>query len=331
MILKTSKGDFLIRPYQPGDEALICKTWALAFGKEFPLPLWHWKYRSNPLGFAALLCLAENGDLAVYYGGQYQRIICQGKSYLALHLADNFTHPAYRWAVGGKKSLFARVARIFWNTYLEYAPFEEESLPLKVPKALFVWGIPGWRHFRLGELMVNYARQPYPAFYAVRKGLKPRPVKKIFWGQEISARSYEKIWEKHQILTFGLAKDWPLFSWRYLNHPERPYLLAAYPSKDPKALLVLKEEKKRIILVDLLVSDLCALWTLLEGLLAKFPNRSIQIWLSGNSPFKEVFLAAGWREEPEPLGIIPAIKGFFPEFEEVAKRFSWTMGDADLF
>jgi len=336
MLLKTTKGLFLVRPYRRGDEQLICNSWAQAFGKTFPLSLWHWKYAANPCGFAALLCFSESGDLAVHYAGQFQKVFWKEKSFLALHLADNFTHPAYRWAVGGKKSLFARVARIFWRTYLKNAPFEEEGLNLREPQADFLWGIPGWRHFRLGELVVHYSRQPFPAFYAVRRGIIPKakgPIPRVFLEKEISPKAYQHLWRKHrQLVPCGVEKDWPFFTWRYLSHPAKPYLFSILEEpKELKGLLVLREEGEDLVLVDLLVSDLLSLWDLLQGTLRLFPNKKIKVWLAGNSPFKEVFLAAGWEEEREPLGIVPAIQGFFPEIKILASEFSWAMGDADLF
>jgi hypothetical protein len=121
--IRSSRGKFEIRPYETGDEEKILSSWETVFGRSMPTAHWQWKYPLNPAGFRTLLCLSENGEVAVHYAGQGCRICFFGKEALGLQLTDIFTHPAYRWAIGGKTGLFIKTAWIFWQTFLEKAPF----------------------------------------------------------------------------------------------------------------------------------------------------------------------------------------------------------------
>ena len=328
MRLETSRGVFLVRPYAPGDEELICRGFARAFGKALSPDFWRWKYRGGPAGFAAVLCFAPDGRLAVHYAGQFQPVRFFGERLLALHLCDAFTHPAFRFAVGGRQSLFARVARIFWRTYLKGAPFTEyDPLEAAPKKADFVWGLPGYRHFRLGEITLGYGHQR-PALYAEATAFKKKHPGRFSLSRRPPFPPEEVPVPEEGFLPCTIIKDAAWFTWRYLKHPAAPYL---FFGRRELGLLVLKGEEGFFTVVDFFARDPVALWELLSGLRrAGLPGR-LRVWLSSASPAAGVFLAAGFKERPEPLGIVPALRGFFPEAGLLAERFSWVMGDADLY
>lgn len=327
-----------MRPYRRGDEELILSAWELAFGKSFPRAWWFWKYLENPAGFSALLCFSPEGELAVYYGGQRCRVWYGGHLFTAFHLADIFTHPAYRWAIGGKRSLFTKVARIFWKTYLKNCPFEDVcALEGLGPKVDFFWGIPGKRHFRLGELTVSYKSLPGGCFYAEAKGCTRRLSGRyeiLPFDKELLP-AFKKLWQTSPVLIkCRLAKDRSFLFWRYGKHPQRPYkMLALFKgfSRRPQAFLVLREKEDSVIILDFLAPDLYSLWELLKACFFFFPGRALRIWMARNETLQKVFLSAGWQALREPLGIIPALEGFIPEISAIRKDFFWVMGDADLF
>ena len=337
--IKTSRGDFWVRPYREGDESFILPAWEKAFGKKFPRELWEWKYPQSPYGFLAVLCFSPTGDLAVYYGGQRNLIWHRGGIFQALHLADIFTHPAYRWAIGGKRSLFCIVARIFWKTYIRNCPFEDvPSLGGEELKQIdLVWGIPGERHFRLGKLLVEYEPLPGGAFYAeIPGGFGPKgclPVELIPLREELPFDAHV-LWCKYRSFYCGPLKEQNFWSWRYLKHPYYQYwVLILYKrwSHHPQAFLCLKEDEKYVTVMDLLAADSLSLWDLLKVLPSFFPGKILRVWTARLSPFRKLFLAAGWQERREPLQIVPAMRGFIEEVSFIANNFQWMMGDADLF
>ena len=173
--LDTENGRFLVRPYRPGDEEGILASWRLAFGKEMPLSLWRWKYPDNPRGFRCLLCLDEAGQVVVHYAAQVMRLNYFGKDILGLHLVDSFSHPRFRWAVGGRTGLFVRAAWIFLATYLEDVDLPQRVfLATEVPKAQFHYGFPGERHYRLGLKLLSYRYHGPGLCYLLGPGLDPK-------------------------------------------------------------------------------------------------------------------------------------------------------------
>ncbi len=329
-------GKFRVRFYQPGDEEAIISAWEKAFGKPFPLQVWRWKFSASPWGFSALVCLSGEGLVAAHYSGQYQKVWFEGRSLRALHLVDVFTHPAYRWAVGGKKGLLVQMARTFFKTHLKNCPFEDwPALEARLPKADFAWGLPGLRHFKLGQLAVAYQRQEAAPLY-LEKTFPPRKLLPFFkklafidsWPPDL-----EDLWEAHRrFLSAGLEKTAAYLTWRYRKHPERAYQrLLLSQGRTSRALLITYKTEGRVILMDFLAAEPTFLLEALERLSRVYPGQKVCLWLSGSSPFKEVFLEAGWRPQKEPLGIVPGILGYTPDFSRLKSSFHWTIGDADLF
>ena len=341
--ISTSKGRFLIRPYQPGDEGAILASWARAFGKDMPLEEWRWKYPANPYGFRCLLCLAEDGTVVVHYAAQVVHIAFEGKFIRGLHLTDSFSHPSYRWALGGKQGLFVRTGWLFLNTYLEEVPLpNSEKLLVPEPSAQFHYGFPGERHFRLGLKFLAYRQHNPGVLYGQKEGGSFSRRKFTFLKCGVEEVSRFNRWEQLNRLFFETLKYRPFcvvrdalyLRWRF-SRPGHKYLIfyvKNFLGKKIKAWIILSLNDKARLL-DFWAEEEAPLVHLLEEV-AWTLKRPLEVWLAGNHPLKGAFLRAGFNWAPEPLGIIPNTRCDFAGGKpppETADRFFFTMADADLF
>ena len=334
----TSRGmTFLIRPYQPGDETALLASWEAAFGKEWSLEEWRWKYLALPHGALILLCL-QGEEVVVHYAGQIVKALHQDAVFYGLHLADSFSHPRYRWAVGGRTGLFVRTARVFWKTYLRGSTFEEPGLETSGPQVDFVWGLPGERHFRLGRLLLDYGELPKGVFFA-EKTPSARKKRGLFSSLKRYPlppspgllKALEGLFAA-DFLRQGsliLAREREFLAWRYAR-PGASYWFLGLKGLlgGLRAGVFYTVVEGRGLILDLAArtpKDLTDLLRLLPAEVSVW-----QLWLPGHVE-KGPFLAAGFREGPEPLGIYPAFQTYLPSCDKLRDRFFWTLSDADLF
>ncbi|MBX6424244.1 hypothetical protein [Thermosulfurimonas sp. F29] len=353
VVLETRHGRFLVRPYYEGDESAILEGWKRAFGKEMSPEEWRWKYAECPGGFRCLLCLSENGEVAVHYAAQVYPAVFRGERILGLHLTDTFSVPAYRWAIGGKHGLLVKVGLYFLKTYLESFPVEENfRLPDTAPKAAFHYGFPGERHFRLGALLLHYRRfGPGTAYLIWRPGdLTDHPPEttgiSALRSQDLWARdrAIEDLWLfiEREYRPFMVMRDWRYFWWRYLASPpgrryvfflrERGLLRKRLTAWAAGALS--RKRSAFLTLLDIIARNEDEL----EGLLAEILGRlsahglACEVWLSGNHPWIGAFLRRGFRPAKEPLGIVPCTRIDRPGLSpDLGDDLLWTLGESDLF
>ncbi len=347
LVQNTSKGRFVIRPAEPGDENKIFISWEQAFNKKIDRETWRWKYHTNPQGCRTMLCLAENGEVAVHYAAQVYKINFGGTEKLALHLTDNFSHPKYRWALGGKTGLFVKTSWAFLKTYLEDIPIESGfELYSSLPKAHFHYGFPGIRHYRLGAKLMYYRRFNPGTLYVKFQGELRAERKKKFTlyrckaAEPIPAGKIDKLWRKvaNKCSPFSVIRDYSFLKWRYFSKPGHDYTLYCLEKRlfgSIAAWLIFTwkaGEDRSLCIVDFLAETDSALKMLLQGLTAFSNAETIECWCSANHPQRHIFAQAGFMQEEEPLGIVPCTRcdqtGVSPD---KADEFIWTMGDADLF
>ena len=148
MQLTTDSGDFCIRPYEPADEAAVLRAWEASFHKPLSPESWRWKYHAAPFGHKILLCMHESGDVAAMYGGVIYPVLWQGKIRNFCQLMDNLSNPTYRGVLGGRNGVFVRTARAM---FMDYGT---------LPGCAWLYGLPGYRHYRLGEQLLGYCLSP---------------------------------------------------------------------------------------------------------------------------------------------------------------------------
>ncbi len=272
----THKGTFTIRPYHAGDEEKIFPAWKLAFSSEINTDWWRWKYLKNPSGFRTMLCLSDTGDVAVNYAAQVYNLWFDGMEIKALHLTDNFSHPNYRWAIGGKSGLFVRTGKVFLKTYLENIPVEPSSAlstPLEI--ARFHYGFPGVRHYRLGTKLMHYRvfgpgtaflkkeisidsvinnkgnDCDEPAFYTELSAITSRLISMMDKGYiDANLKKVDALWDRVSLRTFRCAvkRDYAFYKWRFLTRPDKSYIFLfqhALITRRLKGLIVLDCEVQK--------------------------------------------------------------------------------------
>jgi len=339
-VIETQQGLFFLRPYQPGDEWAILSSWKEAFGKEMSLEEWRWKYPENPEGFRCLLCLAEDGTVVAHYAAQVMRVAFRGGTILGLHLTDSFSHPRFRWAVGGKRGLFVQTGWVFLRTFLEKIELPVEPLPTGLPVARLAYGFPGERHFRLGWRLMKY-RLHGPGVLYLRA--RHRPGWRYGLGLQQSRLQDFELWEEIDRLfedqrprrPFCVERRARFLRWRF-RRPGKEYLIfytKAFWRKRLKAWMIGTPGQEGLRLLDFWARDEAEMKKLLQAVLAETGDGA-EVWLAGNHPWRKAFFEAGFQPENEPLGIVPCSRCYFADPRvppETADGFFFTMADADLF
>ena len=346
--INSKKGKYYILEYHPRYLDDIIKTWQIVFQKEINRSFWLWKYQQNPAGFRTILCIDENGKVIVHYGAMCCNINFFGQSCLALQLTDIFTHPKYRWAIGGKTGLFVQTARTFWQTYLKNAPFGPElDLHSIKSKASFVWGLPGKRHARLGQKVIKYGVLP-DAFYGELNKKSLKAISTLLWSvtkistDEDPPSQLAELWQQKggKSKTFCIRKDFEYLKWRFYEKPRNEkdiqyhlYLLKRPWKSEIKAWVVIgafPNSSARIIL-DFFSLSTKDIKRLLIHIINENPNSRFKVWLSSNSLWISPLLDLGFMPKREPLGIIPSFQSFYKPFKGLKNSFEWRIGDSDLF
>lgn len=333
--IETNQGLFVIRPFEEGDEEGVLSLWRAAFGRELPRDVWRWKYMDNPFGRLFMVCVTEDGLPVAACSSFPYRARWNGRDVLLAHVVDSMSHPGYRGSVGGKKGLFVRTVRRFLDDYA--GP----------DSAVFVYGFPGERHFKLGRMMLSYDRLPRGILYLRTSTGDLRPVRRRFAAKiEPALQAGEAFSElarrAERCFPFAVTRDASFLKWRFFDHPKNTYRVWTYGSRFRKGIqgyAVVHIEGDRARLLD---------WFLMDG---KDPARDfaarlgfelrnegvsfIETWLPRGHFLAEGLLSCGFREEPEPTGIVPAAvsRSFHPElpYQWAAEHLFFTMADGDLF
>lgn len=120
--------DFSLHTYKEGEETKVVKFLSSVFGIDYPLDLWHWKYKDHGLGtYEAIAKLGE--EIIGHFGGLPRRVYYKGKYGLSALICDVAVSPKYR-------GLFRRKG-IF---YYLFHKFMEEYVSEDLEKRVFILG-----------------------------------------------------------------------------------------------------------------------------------------------------------------------------------------------
>lgn len=141
--------ELTIRPYRPGDEDAILRTFNLVFREvcgpsyvDRTLEQWRWAYRDNPAGQRISLAVAADGTVASQYAGMPMRCDTPFGEQLFIHCVDSMTHPQWRQGLKSK-SLFVETCMPFW------------AHSRAIGDALF-YGFPVDQAYRIGKRYLDY-------------------------------------------------------------------------------------------------------------------------------------------------------------------------------
>ncbi|MFY9342191.1 MAG: hypothetical protein WAT39_06870 [Planctomycetota bacterium] len=331
----------VIRPYRPGDEQAILRTFNLVFrevcGPGFvdrTLEQWRWAWLDNPAGHRISLALADDGTVASQYAGMPMLYDTPWGEQLFIHCVDSMTHPAYRKGLQAK-SLFVETCMPFW------------AHSRAIGDALF-YGYPVDAAFRIGQRYLKYVEMTV-VDYLIRDraaGTLAAPpgidVAKVAAVPSDVGALYDAVRSEQQCL---LRRDQRWLSWRYVQNPAAAdyELWTARRAGRLAGLMVLRPGSglapDSATIVDWLVpaGDTATADALLaaavrrqhdenkERLLAVFPQWSAEWRLLGARGFQHT-PSANWLQRRLVHNICQA--RITPEF--LAGNWWYTLGDSDL-
>jgi hypothetical protein len=330
--LKTRQGKFIFRPYEDQDESAICQLWEVAFGHPIPSEIWRWKFHDNPFGRLMMVCFTDSGQPVALYAGIPYVANHQGKTIRIVQLIDNMSHPAFRFAVNGRKGLFGLTVDNF---------ISQLCMPQHIS---FSYGFGGDRHFRLGKLLFNY-RRPGEGIVYLQGHIDKIQLSTPFLHRK--ARCMGQFSPVFDELNRKLNKYYPLavcrdnrfIHWRYFLHPQQQYLVFTGMSLfgTHGSLIVLTVNKEMATIVDILVPDsageISALLFDVSQMLKQSGVFMLQTWLPAGHFIARHLVSMGFEMLPEPIGFIPTTIYYDHTInkDQADKNLFYTMGDGDLF
>lgn len=330
--VETKKGIFSIRPYQPQDQINVLLLWKAAFGKGLSREQWQWKYLGNPFGYRIMLCVTEDQVPIAMYSGIPYKALYEKMEVSFIHPMDNMSHPSYRSVLSGRKGLFVMTAEHFFSMY--GGPHD----------SIFMYGFPGERHFRLGQLLLKYK-----SFYAGCACFKisSQDVKSKYklWTGKIDHLDKPYAWidnffyKSSKYYPFIVKRNSEFIGWRFFDHPSNEYKIYIYKSFLNKikgyAVLLIKGQVANI--VDFLcIPEKDIVKNFFYRIFYELKKENLccfQIWIPGNHFLCSEFIRAGFESQKEPIGIIPVGRTFYDKlsFEYAEQNIYYTMADGDLF
>ncbi|MBM3973062.1 MAG: GNAT family N-acetyltransferase [Planctomycetes bacterium] len=206
-----------IRPYRPGDEAAILKTFNLVFREvcgpsyvDRTLEQWQWAYLRNPAGHRISLAIDDDGMVASQYAGMPMRYDTPWGEQLFVHCVDSMTHPNYRQGLKAK-SLFVETCMPFW------------AHSRTIGDALF-YGFPVDAAFRIGQRYLKYELMTVIDYLIRDRELAPLPAPPGIEVSKVAAVPldvgglYDRVREDKRCL---LRRDCRYLQWRYVENPAR--------------------------------------------------------------------------------------------------------------
>ncbi len=206
-----------IRPYRPGDEAAILKTFNLVFREvcgptyvDRTLEQWEWAYPRNPAGHRISLALDADGTVASQYAGMPMRYDTPWGEQLFVHCVDSMTHPDYRQGLKAK-SLFVETCMPFW------------AHSRAIGDALF-YGFPVDAAFRIGQRYLKYELMTVIDYLIRDRDAAPLPapagieVAKVAVVPPDVGGLYDRVRADKRCL---LRRDYRYLQWRYVENPAR--------------------------------------------------------------------------------------------------------------
>ena len=141
--------DYEVRPYRPGDEERILRTFNAVFAWDNPsyvprtMEQWRWEFYDNPAGNQIMLAVDARGEVICQYCCLPCFVNLRGEKVVSGQGVDSFLDPTYRQGLK-REGVFLRVARKY---------FQEFAVP---EITAFGYGFPNDKAYRVGVKMLKY-------------------------------------------------------------------------------------------------------------------------------------------------------------------------------
>lgn len=321
----TSTSEFVVRTASKEDAPAVCNLFKKIFQQDMTTEHWRWKYE---LPYSREIVVYRNEELVAHYGGVGSQVLLAGEESTAIQITDLMVDPVVRNMVRSA-SPFYLSAKYFLESFVGYKnPFllaygfpSERAMGLSEKLALFTpvgkmweasWQVKATNNYLKGRI-IELNKKNFSCFKKKINSL---------WGKTAQALN------KHYVC----KKDADYFSWRYLIHPSKNYSLYLVESRitgKPKALLVLKMEADKCMIMDMLanlrdtelaigrVINICA------------QKRCPELFTWHSDSFAELFSVHESRQKELPI-IIPAnICSKGPEPDTQINKWWFMPGDTD--
>jgi len=321
----TSASGFVVRIATKEDAPEVCNLFKKIFQQEMTAEHWRWKY-GRP--YSREIVVYKNEELVAHYGGVGSQVLLAGEESTAIQITDLMVDPAFRNTVRSA-SPFYLSAKYFLESFVGY----NNSF-------LLAYGFPSERAMGLSEKLDLFTPvgKIWEASWQVKAKnnyLKGRIIelnKRNFFSVE---KKINSLWKKvAQTLNkhYICKKDADYFNWRYLNHPTKHYLLYLVESRitrKPKALIVLKQEDGKCMLMDILANPLDTELVIGRAINVCAEQHCPELSTWHSDIFAELFSVHGSQQKELPI-IIPAntcSKG--PEPYTQINKWWFMPGDTD--
>jgi len=321
----TSASGFVVRIATKEDAPEVCNLFKKIFQQEMTAEHWRWKYDRS---YSREIVVYRNEELVAHYGGVGSQVLLAGVESTAIQITDLMVDPAVRNTVRSA-SPFYLSAKYFLESFVGYNnPF------------LLAYGFPSERAMGLSEKLALFAPvgKMWEASWQVKATnnyLKGRIIelnKRNFSSVE---KKINSLWEKTaQTLNkhYVCKKDADYFSWRYLNHPTKHYslyLIESRITRKPKALIVLKQEDGKCMLMDILANPLDTELVIGRAINICAEQQCPELSTWHSDIFAELFSVHNFQQKELPI-IIPAnICSKGPEPASQINKWWFMPGDTD--
>ena len=342
-------GPMLLRPYVEADQKQVVALWQAVFNHPLSLEEWQWKYHRSPYGHRAMLCLNENGEIIVFFGGIPFTANHNGQTRIFIQLMDIMSHPDYRGS-----RVFGKTATHFFDSFC------------RADGAQILYGFPGQYHYNIGVKHLGYVGldQTVGCFQLNLDLLQretqeeERAQSKSVDGLSDGQQRFKKgtlfkvrrpdfrfnfLWHcRKKEYPYTVQRDAAFIHWRFCRHPVHSYDIWGFkkgllPFVDAWAVIKEDVHQKQAIIVDYFGPPSDGVnGSFLTHLIGHYRQRGIEsivTWLPQHHFIAQALLSVGFFKKDEPLGIISTVRPFdhSPPTDWMSTHLYYTMADADLY
>lgn len=205
-----------VRPLREAETLAVCALFANVYGHTISPAQWAWKYRQGPrLAGINLVLASPEGELLGHIGGSVFPGMFQGRSIAMAQVGDIMLRREVRGSMG-REGTYRRLVSAMQDALARYQP------------ALYAYGFPGERPFRLGEKIGFYRRLyscqactigPQEACTHQRLGVSVSVAN--IHAQDVRNK-LDQLWRRHgpHLPESTLQKDGAYLGWRYASRPQ---------------------------------------------------------------------------------------------------------------
>jgi hypothetical protein len=317
------KEEFIIRPYNKGDEASINHNFNRVFNLNRPIEEWNWKFDPDGYGSCIMIAVDENNKVFAHYAATLVDIRVNGQVYKCGQPVDVYS---VKQTGSVQSRLYIKTVREFFKAF-----GAKDKIQL-------LFGFPSARVLKLGQIKLDYG-EPVPVVVG-RKKVKHRRFffKRIPKFSHCNQDAVEELWKRscHRY-PVSVVRDASYIKKRYLDRPHNKYFyLTIEDGEELRVFSVFEYNKSAIKWIDLIwdgcyIENLIAMDKLVEKVTRLAGVGYNEMWIANDQEAKDIFIKRGWTFTLHDDLFLVAMS-FNPELKSnrFIKDFYFTMGDSDL-